>query len=84
MDELLKFVMNHFVIFYIIAGVFIVMLIGCIVDMKRPKKPKKQFSEEEEMKKKIFELKNSPLAQTGINKDDDLSANPVLIVDDKK
>ncbi len=69
MDTILKFLMNNYLIFLIIFSVFLVMLAGYFSDTKMPKKNKNFLTEEQEMEKKIFELKNSPLAQTTLNGD---------------
>ena len=75
MDATLKFIMNHQYIFIIAVVIFSLMLIGFIADLKRPKKLKKQVNEEDEMQKKIYELKNSPLANTKLNSNEN---NPGL------
>lgn len=63
MDTILKFLMNNYIVFIIIFCFFGIALLGIYGEKKVPKKPKKKISEEEEMAQKIYELKNSPLAQ---------------------
>ncbi len=71
MDNILRFIVNHQSLWIGAVCVFALMLVGFIADLKRPKKLKKQVDEEDEMKKKIYELKNSPLANTKLNDNDD-------------
>ena len=73
MDTILKFIMSHQYIFIIAVIVFGVTLVGYFAELKRPKKIKNQVDEEAEMRKKIFELKNSPLANNKIASDDTTS-----------
>ena len=69
MDTILKFIMSHQYIFIIAFIFFAITMIGFFAELKRPKKPKKQ-DEEEAMRKKIYELKNSPLANTKMTTDE--------------
>ena len=75
MDKILGFIVNHQYIWIIAVCIFALMLVGFVADLKRPKKLKKHVDEEDEMKKKIYELKNSPLANTKLNNNDN---NPGL------
>lgn len=75
METILKFLANHIYISIIAVSICVLMLIGFIADLKRPKRLKQHVDKEDEMQKKIYELKNSPLANTTLNKSDN---NPGL------
>ncbi|MBO4245228.1 MAG: hypothetical protein J5892_00605 [Bacilli bacterium] len=72
MNDFLKFVMDHLTLFIIITSALAITLLGYFVYLKKPKKLKEADSDEE-MHKKILELKNSPLANETLYHEEHIS-----------